>query len=107
MPFWIELDRRQFPSGLRQRPSDPHAGVTGGGANLKRSGELVLEDEVMQQLAVGFRDVQVSPRSAMAIQERSNGALLYALAPGNPWNRDITRVTVIRYEHLLLRPAQR
>ena len=38
--------------------------------NLQRSRELVLDDKFVQELAVRFRDVEVTPRSAVLFEKR-------------------------------------
>src|SRR5919108_2707496 len=44
--------------------------MSGGSADLEGTRVLVLEDQIVEHLAVAGRDVEVPPRAAMTVQKR-------------------------------------
>ena len=69
MALRIDLDRCQFSAGLRERPRYPHARMPGGRPDFQGASVSVLEDQVVERLAVTFRHVEIAPRAAAVIEE--------------------------------------
>jgi len=78
----IYLDRDQLAAGLAERPGDPDAGVPGRGADLERTRVAVLDDEVVQQLAIRSGHVQVASSSGTRIEEALHAAIERGLVAG-------------------------
>jgi hypothetical protein len=69
VPPLVDVDGDELAARLAQGPGDPDARVPGRGADLEGPGALVLEDEVVEDAAVGFGHVHVAPAAGVGVEE--------------------------------------
>src|SRR5688572_32459237 len=72
MPSWIDFDGDEPAAGFAQGPSDPDARVAGRRANLEGPREPALQNQVVEETAVGLRHIEIPPGTAVLIEEGAN-----------------------------------
>ena len=65
----VDVHGDELAARLAQGPGDPDPRMPGGRPDLEGPGVLVLDDEVVEDLAVGFGDVHVPPLPGVIVEK--------------------------------------
>jgi len=72
VPPLIDFYGDQFASGFAECPCDPNPGVPGGCSDLKRSGVIIFENDVMESLPIDGRHIHISPSPVVRVEKIFN-----------------------------------